>query len=212
MTTASDQCSHTRPLQVGIYVYENAEVLDFAAPYEAFSTASRVHARQAPDEPPPFIVSLIAETRRPVAARAGFVVQPPFSIEDHPPLDILIVAGGVHTVEMAKEHVVSWIARQHETTRLTASVCTGSFLLARAGVLAGVEATTHWEDCADLVREFPGLAVRPDQRWTERGRVMTSAGISAGLDMSLRIVARFAGEELATRTARQIDYPWRTTP
>jgi transcriptional regulator GlxA family with amidase domain len=104
------------------------------------------------------------------------------------------------------------MARQHATTQLAASVCTGSFLLARAGVLAGGEATTHWEDCADLSRDYPGLVVRPDQRWTEAGRVMTSAGISAGLDMSLRIVARFAGEELARRTARQIDYPWRSTP
>ncbi len=212
MTTGSDQEAVTRPLQVGIYVYEDAEVLDFAAPYEVFSTASRVRARMAPGEPAPFVVSLIAETRRPVAARAGFVVQPPFSIEDHPPLDILLVAGGVHTGEMAKDRVVSWIARQHERTRLTASVCTGSFLLARAGVLAGEAVTTHWEDCADLAREFPSISVRSDQRWTEQGRVMTSAGISAGLDMSLRIVARFAGEDLARRTARQIDYPWRSTP
>lgn len=201
----------TTTLQVGIYVYDDAEVLDFAAPYEVFSTASRVHARHAPDEPPPFAVSLIAETIRPVVARAGFVVQPRFSIQEHPALDVLVVPGGVHPREMAKDHVISWIARQHATTQLTASVCTGSFLLARAGVLAGGEATTHWEDCADLSRDFPGLVVRRDRRWTEAGRVMTSAGISAGMDMSLRIVARFAGEELAKRTARQIDYPWRST-
>lgn len=212
MTIGSDQDAITRSLQVGIYVYEDAEVLDFAAPYEVFSTASRVHARMAPGDPPPFVVSLIAETRRPVAARAGFVVQPRFSIKDHPPLDILVVAGGVHAAEMAKDRVISWIARQHETTRLTASVCTGSFLLARAAVLADGEVTTHWEDCADLAREFPSIAVRSDQRWTEQGRVMTSAGISAGLDMSLRIVERFAGEGLAARTARHIDYPWRRTP
>ena len=202
----------TDSLQVGIYVYDEAEVLDFAAPYEVFSTASRVHARHAPDEPPPFSVCLIAETLRPVVARAGFVVHPRFSTQEHPALDVLVVPGGVHPGEMAKDHVIAWIARQHATTQLTASVCTGSFLLARAGVLAGEEATTHWEDCADLSREFPALVVRRDRRWTEAGRVMTSAGISAGLDMSLRIVARFGGEDLAKRTARQIDYPWRSTP
>jgi transcriptional regulator GlxA family with amidase domain len=147
-----------------------------------------------------------------VAARAGFVMQPRFSILEHPALDVLIVPGGVHTGELAKDHIISWIARQHATTQLTASVCTGAFLLARAGVLIGGEATTHWEDCADLSRDFPDLVVRPDRRWTESGRVMTSAGISAGLDMSLRIVARLAGEELAKRTARQIDYPWGITP
>jgi transcriptional regulator GlxA family with amidase domain len=202
----------TETIQVGIYVYDEAEVLDFAAPYEVFSTASRVHARHAPGDPPPFAVSLIAETLRPVVARAGFVVMPRFSTQEHPALDVLVVPGGVHLGEMAKDHVIAWIARQHATTQLTASVCTGSFLLARAGVLAEEEATTHWEDCADLSRDFPALIVRRDRRWTEAGRVMTSAGISAGLDMSLRIVARFAGEDLAKRTARQIDYPWRSNP
>jgi transcriptional regulator GlxA family with amidase domain len=199
-------------LQVGIYVYDEAEVLDFAAPYEVFSTASRVQARAAPGTAVPFAPWLVAETRRPVTARAGFVVEPRYSIEHHPPLDVLVIPGGVHTAELTKDHVTAWIARQHDETKVTASVCTGSFLLTRAGVLAGGEATTHWEDCSDLERELPGLLVRRDRRWTEHGRVLTSAGISAGLDMSLRIVARLAGEDLAKRTARQIDYSWNPTP
>jgi len=197
------------PLQVGIYLYEDVEVLDFAGPYEVFSTASRVFARSQPDAPAPFTVNLLAEAKNLVHARAGFRVLPHFTLDEHPPLDILVVPGGVQGPELAKARVIDWIARQHARTRLTASVCTGAFLLAAAGLLPGLEVTTHWEDCAELARDFPDLLVREGVRWTEHERVMTSAGISAGIDMSLRIVARFAGQELAERTAKQMDYDWR---
>ncbi len=196
-------------LQVGIYIYDEVEVLDFAGPYEVFSTASRVAGRLAPGTAPPFSVGLIAEARRPVAARASFSVVPHFTIDDHPPVDVLVVPGGVHDRELAKERVIGWIARQHAGARLTASVCTGAFLLASAGLLAGLEATTHWEDCAALRAQFPEVRVREGVRWIEHERVVTSAGISAGLDMSLRIVARFAGQQLAEQTARQMEYEWR---
>jgi transcriptional regulator GlxA family with amidase domain len=196
-------------LRVGIYIYDQVEVLDFAGPYEVFSTASRVVARSEPAAPAPFTPSLLAASRDLVHARAGFGVQPHFTIDEHPPLDILIVPGGVQEPELTKRPVVEWIARQHAKTRLTASVCTGAFLLAAAGLLDGLEVTTHWEDCADLRRDFPNVVVREGARWIEHERVMTSAGISAGLDMSLRIVARFAGQDLAERTARQMDYDWR---
>lgn len=198
-------------LRVGIYVYPEVEVLDFAGPYEVFSTASRVFARSQPSSPPPFTPSLVAESMALVHARAGFGVQPHFTLDAHPPLDILVVPGGVHGPELAKRRVIEWIAQQHATSRLTASVCTGAFLLAAAGLLDGSEVTTHWEDCAELGRDFPALVVREGVRWVEHERIMTAAGISAGLDMSLRIVARFASQDLAERTARQMDYDWRKT-
>jgi transcriptional regulator GlxA family with amidase domain len=198
-------------LRVGIYVYEEVEVLDFAGPYEVFSTASRVLARSQPASAAPFTVSLVAESKELVHARAGFGVQPHSTIDEHPPLDILIIPGGVHGPELTKRRVIEWIALQHAKSLLTASVCTGAFLLAAAGLLDGSEVTTHWEDCADLGRDFPALVVREGVRWIEHERTMTAAGISAGLDMSLRIVARFAGQDLAERTARQMDYDWRKT-
>jgi transcriptional regulator GlxA family with amidase domain len=197
-------------LQVGIYVYDEVEVLDFAGPYEVFSTASRVFLRGHPGAAPPFEVSLVAEASGPVQARAGFTVLPRFTFEDHPPLDILVVPGGAHEREIGKGRVVEWIARQHARARLTASVCTGVFLLACAGLLAGLDVTTHWQDVLELRRAFPELVVREDVRWVEHARVMTSAGISAGIDMALRIVARFAGQRLAERTARQMEYDWGT--
>lgn len=198
--------------QVGIYVYDQVEVLDLAGPFEVFTTASRVARRGHPHRPPPFEVTPIAETAGVVRARAGLSVVAPHGFADHPALDVLIVPGGVHDAELARPAVIAWIARQHAGARLTASVCTGAFLLAAAGLLDGLEVTTHWEDCAALASAFPALSVRDGVRWTEHERVMTSAGISAGIDMSLRMVARLAGQELAERTARQLDYDWRQRP
>ena len=196
-------------LRVGIYVYPDVEVLDIAGPFEVFSTASRVARRLQPKAEAPFSVALLAAGDGPVRARGGFTVVPDHAIGGHRPLDVLIVPGGLHEPELERADVIAWIARQAATVRLTASVCTGAFLLARAGLLAGLEVTTHWEDCADLKSAFPALQVRDGVRWVEHDRIITSAGISAGLDMSLRIVARLAGQDLAERTARQMDYDWR---
>ncbi len=195
-------------VHVGIYVYPEVEVLDFAGPYEVFSTASRVACRLQPTAEPPFSVALLAAARAPVRGRAGFTVVPDHGLADHPPLDVLVVPGGVHEPELARPEGIAWLRRQAAAVRLTASVCTGAFLLAQAGVLSGLEVTTHWEDCDDLRRAFPDLKVREGVRFVEHERVMTSAGISAGLDMSLRIVARLASQDLAERTARQMDYRW----
>jgi transcriptional regulator GlxA family with amidase domain len=114
----------------------------------------------------------------------------------------------VVTAELATPAVGEWIAATARTTVLTASVCTGSFLLAQAGLLAGKSATTHWEDAAELRAMFPTLSILEGRRWVEQGSVVTSAGISAGIDMSLHLVERLAGRELALLTARQMDYDW----
>jgi transcriptional regulator GlxA family with amidase domain len=125
---------------------------------------------------------------------------------------VLVIPGGVVDAEFARENVISWIAQTSAQAELTASVCTGAFLLAKAGLLHGKPVTTHWEDLADFRRQFPGLDVREERRWIDAGNVVTSAGISAGIDMSLHLVARLEGEELATRTAHQMDYRWQREP
>jgi transcriptional regulator GlxA family with amidase domain len=191
---------------VGIYLFDEVEVLDFAGPFEVFSTASRVHARLQPDAMPPFEVFTLADTRRTVKARGGLLVEPRFGITKHPRLDILIIPGGVVTAELAREEVIDWIARTAPFSTVTASVCTGAFLLAKAGLLHNKAATTHWEDIEDLKQMFPEVIVEAGVRWVESGKVVTSAGISAGIDMSLHLVARFEGEELARRTARQMEF------
>lgn len=195
-------------LRIAIYIYDDAEVLDIAGPFEVLTTASRVHARQHPQEPPLFSVCLVADAMRLVPARGRFTLQPHYTIHDHPSLDVLVVPGGVHSGEMQRPEISAWIRQVARQAQLTASVCTGAFLLASAGLLDGLQVTTHWEDQQDLQQLFPQLEVLPQRRWVDQGRVVTSAGIAAGIEMSLHLVRRFAGLELAQRTARQIEFPW----
>jgi transcriptional regulator GlxA family with amidase domain len=194
--------------RLGIYIFADVEVLDFAGPFEVFSTASRVKSRLQPQADRPFEVFTIADSLRPVKARGGLLVQPHFDIRNHPPIDILVIPGGVVTAELERATIIDWIKQVSARTKLTASVCTGAFLLAKAGLLQGKNVTTHWEDVDDLRSMFTGFTVKIDTRWVDEGAVVTSAGISAGLDMSLHIVERFEGEALALKTARQMDYDW----
>ena len=118
---------------------------------------------------------------------------------------------GVHSDELRKTEVINWIRKTTKKTRITGSVCTGAFLLAEAGLLDGLEVTTHWEDISDLHRNYKNLQVREGIRWIEQGKLFTAAGISAGIDMSLELVSRLASAELAERTARQMEYTWNRT-
>ncbi len=194
---------------VGIYLFDDVEVLDFAGPFEVFCTAARLKQRDAPEAPPVFSVLTLAETDRPVTARGGLRVQPHAAFGAHPPLDVLLIPGGVVSAELLCEPVIDWLRQTARTAALTASVCTGAFLLAKAGLLAGRPATTHWEDAADLQAMFPEVDVRTGVRWVDAGPVVTSAGIAAGIGMSLHLVARLEGEALARRTARQMEVDWR---
>ncbi len=201
--------SATRPtLHVAILAFDEVEALDLAGPYEVFTTASRMAQRDQPDAPPPFEVSCVARTPATVRARAGMAIVPTHGFADVPPVDVLVVPGGVVDAEMKCPQTLDWIASVHRNTRLTASVCTGAFLLAASGVLTSGPVTTHWEDLADLARQFPALDVRDGVRWVDQGRIVTSGGISAGIDMSLHLVARLRDEALAQRTARQMAFQW----
>lgn len=195
-------------LNIAIYVFDQVEALDFAGPYEVFTTAARMHARAAPGDAPAFNVFTIGRTPAPVRARAGLKIEPDHALGHHPPIDCLIVPGGVVDDELARPDVIDWIVRSAPGTRITASVCTGAFLLARAGLLDGRTVTTHWEDVADLRAMFPTLQVAEGPRWCDAGRLVTSAGISAGIDMSLHLVRRLHSAALAERTARQMDFDW----
>jgi transcriptional regulator GlxA family with amidase domain len=195
---------------VGIFLYEEIEVLDFAGPFEVFSTAVRVQNRLDAAAEKPFVVVTIAEHLEPVRARGGLIVLPQATLATHPPLDILIIPGGVHAPVLEREEVSAWINRCATRAEITASVCTGALLLAHAGLLRGKPATTHWEDLPEL-RAYADIEVVENKRWVDTGKIITSAGISAGIDMSLHIVARVEGEELAMRTARQMDYLWHAT-
>lgn len=195
-------------MKIGIYIYDEVEALDFTGPYEVFTTAARVKARMEPNTQKLFDVFLIAENEAMVSARADFNVQPHYTIQNHPKMDVLIVPGGVHIRELEKPNVIEWIAKTSANTTLTASVCTGAFLLAKAGILRDQSCTTHWEDIPDLRSMFPMLDVKENVPWVDNGRIVTSAGISAGIEMALHLVTKLAGKELAVKTARQMQYTW----
>lgn len=197
---------------VGIFLFDDVEVLDFAGPFEVFSTTSRVKQRLDPKHPAPFDVFTVAQIPDAVTARGGLCITPHYHFTDQPPIDVLIIPGGIVTWELERQEVIDWIIRVTSTTELTASVCTGAFLLAKAGFLDGRPATTHWEDIPGLRRMFPNVIIKEHVRWVDDGDIITAAGISAGIDMSLHIVARLEGEELAVRTARQMEFDWTPRP
>jgi len=196
-------------MTVGILVFDDVEILDFSGPYEVFSTAARVHARLCTAEPL-FRCFLVAPEMRPVYARGGMKVLPDCVLTPSSDLDVLIVPGGDVSRVMRDEAVTAWIRAQAKDAIITASVCTGAFLLGKAGLLDGLPATTHWEDQAEMAAIFPTTAVRQDVPWVDCGRVVTSGGISAGIDMSLHLIERLAGRQLAVATARQMEYSWNT--
>jgi len=195
-------------LQVAILAFDDVEALDFAGPYEVFTTATRVLARTEPTRAPLFSVHCVARHRTPVRARAGLQILPDQDFAFCPAADVLIVPGGVVDAALACPETLAWIRQVSATAKITASVCTGAFLLAASGVLTHGRATTHWEDVTDLRQRHPELDVVDSVRWVDDGGPVTSAGISAGIDMCLHLVEQLAKPALAERTARQMDFAW----
>ena len=168
-----------------------------------FSTAKRLANND-------WQVSLIAESDSPVLARGGYSVNPHYSFADCPSLDLLVVVGGDHTRELEKAEVITWLKHTATNTKRVASVCTGAFLLAKTGLLNGKNVTTHWQDQPELAATFSKLNVISDTRWVTDGKFTSSGGISAGIDMSLALVAEFISYEHALLTAKQMEYKWQT--
>jgi transcriptional regulator GlxA family with amidase domain len=193
---------------VGILVFPEVEVLDFCGPFEVFSVTRLDESRRRQDKSP-YEVLVIAENPGVVVATGGLKVVPDHVLEDCPPLDVLVVPGGWGTRrEMNNEHLIDWLSRKaREVTTLT-SVCTGSLLLGKAGLLNGKRATTHWRVLDEMRTWFPTVEVIADQHVVEEGNVITSAGISAGIDMALRVVAKHHGDAVARATARYMEYPF----
>ncbi len=188
-------------MNIGIYLYDGAEVLDFSGPFEVFSTANRLSQIH-------WNIFFISETGSMVTARGGLQLLPHFSIGNHPALEMLLIVGGEHSAQLNNTNVIEWIDEQARKTDSVATVCTGAFLLAQTGLLDGRFVTTHWQDIHALANDFPALKVVKDTRWVEDGKYISSAGISAGIDMSLHLVSMFVSPEHAKKTAKQMDYLW----
>ncbi len=193
-------------LQVAIFVYDDAEPLDFTGPFEVFATANRMAERLG--KPSPFRPFLVGKTGEPVTARGGLRVMPNYAIDDHPSVDVLIVPGGLHEPQMAREDLQDWIWQRYKDTMVVASVCTGAFILADAGVLDRKKVVTHHEDMELLQEKFPLVKaqVGSKKRFIDEGGIITSAGVSAGIDMSLHLVERFAGMELKDAVIENMEW------
>jgi len=194
---------------VGILIFDDVEVLDFCGPFEVFSLASKPGQRTYPENAM-FKVHTVAETSDPIRTIGGMQVTPTCTIDDHPAFEILVVPGGYGTraIEDGKPRVIDWIARQRAQAPVTTSVCTGAFLLAKAGLFDGHRATTHWGAIESLRRSHPEITVLDDIRVVDEGEIVTSAGASAGIDMALHVVSRLHGRETAVNTAREMEYRW----
>jgi transcriptional regulator GlxA family with amidase domain len=191
---------------VGILIFDGVEVLDFAGPFEVFSRVRLVAGAESrrTDEGAPFEVFTVARARAPVRATGGLEVVPRHAFADAPPIDLLVVPGGFGTRPLlADEEVLGWIRRAAAGARLVTSVCTGALLLAKAGLLEGRRATTHWA-ALDLLASL-GADVDREARVVEDG-VISSAGVASGIDMAFRVVERLCGREVADETARYIEY------
>jgi len=191
--------------KVAILIFDEVEVLDFSGPFEVFAVTGRDREQK------PFEVFTVAEKSGAVTARNGLSVNPRYTFSDCPKAEILIVPGGMGTRrEMHNRTLIDWIKEAAGRAEMTLSVCTGSLLLAKAGLLDGASATTHWA-ALDLLREVaPSATVRPNKQFVDNGRVMTSAGVSAGIDLSLYAVGKLLGEDAAVETARWMEYKhWR---
>ena len=193
------------PRSVGILIFDEVEVLDFCGPFEVFSVASS----RSSDEIKPFRVFTVGKSRDSISTRGGMAVTPQASIDEVARLDILLVPGGQGTRPLLHDtQLIDWIRSRAGTAELVLSVCTGALLLGKAGLLDGLTATTHHGAIELLGQVAPQCTVRKDVRYVDNGRVITSGGIAAGIDMSLYVVARLLGRDHAAATARYMEYPW----
>ena len=182
---------------IGIILFNDAEELDWAGPWEVLTAAAKDGDR----------VITVAETLEPVRCAKGLRVLPDHSFDDAPDLDIILVPGGMGSrVEMNNDAMISYVTGQAAKTEWTTSVCTGSFILWAAGLLEGKRATTHWAAIDELLGHAPDLDLDRDARWVIDGNVVSAAGVSAGIDMALWLVGQIYDIQHARDTQRYIQY------
>jgi transcriptional regulator GlxA family with amidase domain len=197
---------------VGILIFDGVEILDFAGPFEVFSRTRLTPGAESrrSDESAPFRVFTVAKTRAPISTTGELTVTPHFGFADAPKIDLLLVPGGWGTRPLLNDaETLDWIRRTAAAARQVTSVCTGSLLLAQAGLLTGRRATTHWA-ALDFLETLKVGTVEREPRVVDDG-IITSAGVASGIDMAFYVVERLWGREVADETAHYIEYP-RTGP
>jgi transcriptional regulator GlxA family with amidase domain len=186
---------------IGILLFDGVEELDAVGPWEVLAHWTRSHPEDG------YSVLCLSHDGGPVTAAKGLVLGAHVAVADAPPLEILLHPGGQGTRPLLRdpEHL-EWIREQRRSVPLMTSVCTGSLVYAAAGLLSGRPATTHWSAVDELRALDPSVEVLEQERWVDDGDVITSSGVSAGIDMALHLVARLAGVERARQVRRGIQY------
>lgn len=191
-----------RKRRLGTLLFPHFETLDVFGPLQIFGSA-----------PDLFEIVTVAQTPGAVTSTQGQAVIAAAGFADCPPLDLMLVPGGIGTRGLVDDSAhIGWIEARSRHCELTMSVCTGAALLARAGVLDGLRATTNKRAFEWVVAQGPAARWLPRARWVDSGRVVTAAGVSAGIDMALAVVARLGGVELAERLALHAEYEWHDDP
>lgn len=190
-------------IKVGILLFNEVEVMDFAGPFEVFSiTENEDGSGKA------FEVHTVSRTKQLVSARNGLKIQPEYDFYDAPQFDILIIPGGygAEEIEIHNQETIDWLKHRYPHVKIMASVCTGAFLLAESGLLDGKQATTHWMDIERLEKQYPKVSMVRDVKYVDAFPIITSGGISAGINMSFYIVKQTLGLKVAQITARRMEY------
>jgi transcriptional regulator GlxA family with amidase domain len=193
-------------VRIGILLFDHVDLLDVGGPYEVFLTASRLVVRDG--GAPPFEVVTLGAGTGPVFAYGGLRLVPKATLADCGPLDVLVVPGAIAIDDViADASLMTTVGPVASATAVVTSVCTGAFILGALGLLSERPWTTHWEDVEELAERVGGHG-QAWVRWVDSDEVVTSGGLSSGIAMSLHLVDRFEGREMAIRTARQLEYEW----
>jgi putative intracellular protease/amidase/YHS domain-containing protein len=193
-----DPDKHLKPRKnVAIFVHDGVELLDFAGPGEVFAAAGSGRA---------FRVFTVAADAEAITSQGFLKVTPNYTFANCPKPDVIVLPGGATGQALKDARLVKWVKKASAGAEVTLSVCTGAFILAEAGLLDGKEATTHWGSIEALKKRYPKTRVRSDRRFVDNGKVVTAAGVSAGIDASLHVVERLLGKEAAKATARYMEY------
>ena len=193
MALIKQDAVNEKKMTVCFYLYDGVEVLDFAGPMEVFSYAG-------------FKIFTVAKTKKPLISQGILKVIPDYSIADAPQADIFAVFGGSDEVAADDPEVISWIQSRDKTTKSYFSVCTGAFILGKAALLDGLTVTTFHKSIANLQKAVPKAKVLEHVRYIDNGRIITTAGISAGIDGALHLVAKLKGAAAAAAIAKQMEY------
>ncbi|MGB3075977.1 MAG: DJ-1/PfpI family protein [Chitinophagales bacterium] len=196
-----------KPQRVAIFVFNDAEVLDFTGPFEVFNLANTVAEKQL------FEVFLVAETDQIIFARNNFRVIPDYDFSEMPEPDILVIPGGIgRKVQMHQVPVLNWVKQEAGRASMVLSVCTGAFILGNAGLLHHLMATTHHGSYDEFENEFPATRLIRNVKYVDNGKVITSGGIAAGIDMCLMVIGKLFGSELQHKVAHRMEYPVAAVP